>query len=180
MVLVATMLAAAIFGAGDQYLGSLTTLGPWTYQVSLLSAPWLLLAFLAGCCQREKRRAIAVGLAATLVALGGYMLMTLSPVEHAQLSLTTVTGFVRSDPLIFVGGVVTGPLFGWLGYRWRTQRAWLGAAVTAALLSLEPVVHYEVGRPVLTTTVAVSEAVAGLVIAAVFALLRPRPAPAAL
>jgi Family of unknown function (DUF6518) len=179
MVLVATMLMAAVFGAADQYLGSLTTLGPWASQVSLLSAPWLLLAFLAGCWQREKRRAIAVGLSATLVALGGYMLMTLSPTENAQLSLTTVSGFVRSDPLIFVGGLVTGPLFGWLGYRWRSQRAWLGAAVTAALLSLEPVVHYEVGRPVLTTTVAVSEVVAGLLVAGLFVVLRPRAATAA-
>jgi PPE-repeat protein len=50
-------LLSAVFGAGDQYLGSLTGSGHgwpvgWSSDVSLLSAPWLVLPFLAGATQR--------------------------------------------------------------------------------------------------------------------------------
>lgn len=53
---------ATAFGAGDQYLGSLSA-HPWGADVSLLSAPWLVLPFLAGATRREPRRAAALGLA---------------------------------------------------------------------------------------------------------------------
>jgi hypothetical protein len=46
--------------------------------------------------------------------------------------------------LLLVATMLAAAIFG---------AAWLDAVVTAALLSLEPVVHYEVGRPVLSTTV---------------------------
>jgi hypothetical protein len=56
IVVAAALVAAALFGGGDQYLGSLSW-HPWAADVSLLSAPWLVLAFLAGCTQRDPRRA---------------------------------------------------------------------------------------------------------------------------
>ena len=52
MVVLAVVLA---FGGGDQYLGSLLA-HPWAADVSVLSAPWLALAFLAGWTQREPKR----------------------------------------------------------------------------------------------------------------------------
>src|SRR5438093_959824 len=117
MVFVALILAA-IFGAGDQYLGSLSWV-PWGADVSLLSAPWLVLAFLAGWTQRDPRRAAAVGLACTLAAVAGYGAMTLSPVENAVVTLRSISGFARSENDVIVGGLVTGPLFGWFGQQWR-------------------------------------------------------------
>jgi len=56
MVTTVALVLAALFGAGDQYLGSFS-MHPWMADVSLLSAPWLVLAFLAGWTQREPRRA---------------------------------------------------------------------------------------------------------------------------
>jgi hypothetical protein len=63
MVIALALLAAAAFGAGDQYLGSGHIWGiGWPTDVSLLSAPWLVLAFVAGSTQRDPRRAALLGL----------------------------------------------------------------------------------------------------------------------
>src|SRR5689334_24483942 len=133
---------------------------PWGADVSLLSAPWLLLPFLAGCTQRTARRGAFVGFACVATALLAYGLMTLSPVEHAQMTLRTVRGFVQSEARVLVGSVVTGPVFGWLGYRWRVHRAWLGALAPAAALVLEPAVH-----AIRFRDVAFAEVAAGLAMA---------------
>jgi hypothetical protein len=165
MISLVTVLVAAAFGAADQYLGSIQGhFGgfAWTTDVSLLSAPWLLLAFVAGCTQRDPRRAAFLGLGATFAALVGYMAMTLSPMENAHLSAVGVAGFVRSDPYIFVGGVATGPLFGWFGQRWRVHRAWRGAVVAGAMLCLEPLAHVVAGRAITSVTVAWTEVGIGL------------------
>ncbi|MFN2624421.1 MAG: YhjD/YihY/BrkB family envelope integrity protein, partial [Chthoniobacterales bacterium] len=42
-------------------------------------------------------------------------------------------GFAVSERSVLLGGVVTGPLFGWFGQQWRTRGAIAGALVTAAL-----------------------------------------------
>jgi hypothetical protein len=165
MISLVTLVLAAAFGAADQYLGSIQGhfgTFAWATDVSLLSAPWLLLAFVAGCTQKDPRRAAILGLGATFAALVGYMLMTLSPVENAHLSAVGVAGFVRSDPFIFVGGIATGPLFGWFGQRWRVHRAWRGAVVAAAMLCLEPLAHIAVGRAITSATVAWTEVGVGL------------------
>ena len=84
MVVVLALVLSAVFGAGDQYLGSLQGSGHiwaagWATDVSLLSAPWLVLPFIVGTTQRDPRRAALLGLACTYAALLGYLLMTLSP-----------------------------------------------------------------------------------------------------
>jgi hypothetical protein len=158
------LLFAALFGAGDQYLGSFS-MHPWMADVSLLSAPWIVLAFIAGCTQREPKRAALLGLGCTLAALVGYGLMTLSPVENAQITATSVRGFVISEQRVILGGLVTGPLFGWFGYRWRVDRAWLGALSAAAALCLEPVARIQVGQAITSHTVLLAEVVVGLAMA---------------
>jgi hypothetical protein len=163
-MVVLSLAVAFVFGAADQYLGSLEGhFGhfAWATDISLLSAPWLLLAFATGATQRFARRAALLGLAATFAALIGYTLMTLSPIENAQLSVAAVAGFVRSDPLTFVGGVTTGPLFGWFGHRWRVNHSWRAALVTAATLCLEPLAHLAARRPIASSTVAYSEVLVG-------------------
>jgi hypothetical protein len=104
---------------------------------------------------------VLLGAAATMAALGGYLLMTLSPTENAHLSVAAAVGFVRSDPLTFIGGMVTGPLFGWLGHRWRVDRYWCGALIAVATLCLEPLAHLAVRRPIASSTVAYSEVIMG-------------------
>jgi hypothetical protein len=54
---------AAAFGAADQFLGARSSvLGAWATEASLLSAPWLLVAFGAGWSQPTAKRA-AIGFA---------------------------------------------------------------------------------------------------------------------
>ena len=161
MVVALALVLAAAFGAGDQYLGSLSW-HPWAADVSLLSAPWLVLAFLAGWTQREPRRAALVGLACTVSALTGYGLMTLSPVENAHLTLQSATAFAASEAPVILGGFVTGPVFGWFGQRWRTRRAWVGALATAAAVSLEPVLRIPAGRAIRFEAVWAAEVAAGI------------------
>jgi hypothetical protein len=163
MVVVLALVLAFAFGGADQYLGSLLA-HPWAADVSLLSAPWLVLPFLAGWTQREPKRAALLGLACTFSALLGYGLMTLSPIEGAQLTVTTIRGFVLSSSLVIVGGLFTGPLFGWLGNRWRSDRAWLAALAVAGAVSLEPLARVAAGDAYAIDfrTVWVAEVAAGL------------------
>ena len=171
MVIALALLLSVAFGAGDQYLGSLAGSGHvwaagWSSDVSLLSAPWLVLPFVAGVTQRDPRRAALLGFACTYAALLGYGLMTLSPVEHAHLTAATVRGFIVSERAVLVGGVVTGPLFGWFGQQWRTRRAIAGALVTATVLCLEPFARRAVARPIIDRDVWLAEVAAGLALAA--------------
>lgn len=91
--------------------------------VSLLSAPWLVLPFAFGCGQLHPG-AVTIGLVVTLSALLGYFLMIMGPFAGGQwnLSLHEVRGLFLSNTLNIFGGFVTGPLYGFLGQRWRTRR----------------------------------------------------------
>ncbi len=133
--------------------------------MSLLSAPWLVLAFVAGWTQRGPRRAALLGMACTFAALVGYGLMTLSPVEHAHLTLQSSAAFVRSGVGVFAGAIVTGPLFGWFGYRWRAGRAWAGASLAAAAVLLEPLAHSAAGSAIRFRTISVAEIAVGTALA---------------
>ena len=161
MVVAAALVLALGFGGADQYLGSLSA-HPWATDVSLLSAPWLVIAFLAGWTQQSGKRAAVLGVACTLSALVGYGLMTLSPAENAQLTLQSGVAFLRSGLGVLGGAIVTGPLFGWLGYRWRTGRAWIGPSVTATAVLLEPLAHSAVGSAIRARTVSAAEMAMGL------------------
>ena len=136
------------FGAGDQYLGSVNAPGLWTVSLSLLSAPWLVLPFAFGCSQPRARRAAMVGLVVTLAALLGYFLMIMGPFEggRSSLNLHEIRGLLLSNARNIVGGLVTGPLYGFLGQRWRTRRAWLSAALVAGALCLEPLAEPVAGN----------------------------------
>ena len=164
MAAVVALLLAALFGAGDQYLGSMSW-HPWAADVSLLSAPWLVLAFAAGCTQRDPLRAALLGLGCTATALLGYGLMTLSPVENAHLTTATALGFVTSERPVLVGGIVTGPVFGVLGQRWRVHGAWLGALATAATVCLEPLARERAGDTIRFRSVSEAEIAVGIVLA---------------
>jgi hypothetical protein len=149
---VAYLVAAIVgllFGAVDQYLGTIR-FGPWAWTVSGMSAPWLVLPFLVGMIQDRSRRAMALGLVVTLAALVGYFSMTYSPMEGTPID-EFLPGFwtiVSTDynPIWILGGIVTGPLFGLLGHRWRVDRSWVSAALVAGALCLEPLVRGVTGR----------------------------------
>jgi hypothetical protein len=150
--------AAFAFGAADQYLqvvipsGSHLSASLFAVQISGMSAPWLLVAFLAGAWQGSQRRAALVGLGATWLAILAWTLMIISPMEgshlgapppgwHGSYNQLTVHMFAASlatQLMWFAGGLISGPLYGWLGYRWRTRRSAAACLVAALPVLLEP------------------------------------------
>jgi len=159
------------FGALDQHLGSLVALGPWASSVSGLSAPWLVLPFLAGWTQPRPRRAMLIGLAAVAAALLGYFLMTVSPFEGVPPSrlAAAFAAMARANAPWVVGGVVTAPLYGLLGQRWRVGRSWASAALLAGCVCLEPSARWAVGRLPGANGVWLAEIAVGIGLAAYFA-----------
>jgi hypothetical protein len=128
-----------------------------------LSAPWLLVPFLAGATQAERGRAGWLGLAAAFAALAGYFGMMWSPFEgvdlvHAQ-QTTVVGGHVHVTVIAYrpaqiarhilhllgsqapwmVAGIATGPIFGLLGREWRSRHTWRSALAIGGAFCLEPV-----------------------------------------
>jgi len=146
-----TIVAGLLFGAIDQYLGTVhvtSRLGWWTITVSGMSAPWLVLPFLAGITQDRWRRAAALGLVVTLSALVGYFAMSNSAFEGVPIARfwpRTIT-MIRSEPnpLWILGGMVAGPLYAYFGHRWRVARSWLAAVLVTCALWLEPLVRSSV------------------------------------
>ena len=159
-----------VFGAGDQYLGTIR-FDPWAWTVSGMSAPWLVLPFAVGMTQDRSRRAAGLGLVVTLSALVGYFAMTYSPMESVPID-QFLPGFVRIattgyNPLWILGGIVTGPLFGVLGHRWRVARSWISVALVAGALCLEPLARVAVGRLAPPPLVWGVEVALGLIVAGV-------------
>src|SRR5580698_5720145 len=149
MAFLVIVLGGLVFGAGDQYLGTVhavAAMGSWSTSVSLLSAPWLILPFVVGTTQVRPRRAAMAGLVITLSALAGYFAMTLSPMEGVHFSLVELRGLLGTNRLNEIGGLIGGPVFGWLGYRWHTRRSWLAAAIVTGVLCLEPIAVSVAGR----------------------------------
>jgi hypothetical protein len=173
--LVAVILGLA-FGAGDQYLGTLLWIGPWTATAAQVSAPWLILPFVAGLTQERSRRAAVLGLTVTVSALFGYFAMSYSPMEVHPWSLerftrgmvaVTTTGY---NPAYILVGLVTGPLFGLLGQRWRVRRSWVSAALVVGALCLEPAARWASGHLLPPAPVWTVEVVSGAVVGVVFAV----------
>jgi hypothetical protein len=200
--LIIALTAAFAFGAIDQYVGGLRS--SFLTGVSGMSAPWLLVPFLAGAWQPRQRRAALAGLAATWLSVFGYVLMIVSPMEGThlgprpagltgswtQLSPHLFLATLASQWLWFAGGLLTGPLYGWLGYRSRSRRSWATALVAVLPVLLEPVARVLVGRfglayvsglpfrgqgggPAAITEVAVGLLLTGVVVTAMFQRGRP-------
>jgi hypothetical protein len=173
VIFLAAALAGLAFGAADQYLGSLRSmlaLGPWAVSVSQMSAPWLLLPFAFGCTQNRARRAMLLGLVATVAALVGYLAMTVSPVENVALRAVPsgAWAWIRTNLPVIVGGLVTGPVFGLLGQRWRVERWWPSAALVAGAFVLEPLARQVDGRLLGPAWIWPVEMALGLALAAAF------------
>ncbi len=167
MVFILAALVGGAFGGVDQYLGSLAAV-PWLVDASLLSAPWLLLPFLFGCSQSTARRGVALGCVATASALVGYFVMTLSPLEgvHLHGHFAPILALLRSECDVIVGGVVSAPLYGYLGFRWRTTKSWISAVLVGGAFCLEPLASALVGRLPQRTTVWVGEVAVGVLLTA--------------
>jgi hypothetical protein len=101
-----------------------------------------LVPFLAGAWQSGQRRAALVGLAATWLAVLAYVLMIVSPLEGAHLTPQTFAVSLASQWPWFAGGLITGPIYGWLGYRWRALQFPAAALLAALPILLEPAARW--------------------------------------
>ena len=168
--------ASALFGAGDQYLGSLVW--PLFTAVSLMSAPWLLLPFCIGCSQLTARRAALLAFAGLVAALAGYTVMIMSPVEGVHnLTARLAVGVLSSQSRWLPAAALAGPLYGILGQRWRVHRSMLSAVLAVSPLLLEPVSRFlqlESGQPLAY----VAEVAVGMLAAWYFAMSRTSRLPA--
>lgn len=163
---------AAAFGAADQYLGTSHLQGgyhPVASTISGLSAPWLLLAFCFGWTQVRPRPAALLGLTATLAALAGYFAMMWSPAEGVHMRLAMMAHLViRSQARNVLGGLATGPVYGWLGQAWRARRSLTSALLAASPLTLEPVARVMADQAWGPPPAYAAEAIAGVLLAACF------------
>ena len=138
------LVAAFAFGAIDQLVpwavskSSHLGVSLFAVQVSKMSAPWLLVPFLAGAWQASRVRAAVVGLAAPWLAVLAYVVMIVSPMEGVHLTPRTLALSLASQWPWFAGGLITGPVYGWLGHLWRTRRSALAALLAALPVLLEP------------------------------------------
>jgi len=67
-----------------------------------------------------------------------------------------------------VAGLVTGPLYGLLGQRWRVHRSWISATLVTGALCLEPFARHAVGQVAPPGVVWDAEVVMGGAVAACF------------
>jgi hypothetical protein len=131
------------FGAGDQYLGSIHVSAHFAAAstVSGMSAPWLLLPFVAGVTCHAARRSALAGLVSSVFAVAGYTAMIISPVEGAH-PVGALLATPRSQLVWFLAAMVSGPVYGVLGYRWRAFRSRLAAVLATGPLLLEPIAGF--------------------------------------
>ena len=106
-----------------------------------ISAPWLLLSFLAGSTFARVRVAALLGLVAALAALAAFyagesVILDLGP--HSWLTDLNLT--MRAGGYYFIQGLVSGPIFGALGGLWARRRSATVGVVPALLFALEPLI----------------------------------------
>jgi len=150
-VFVITLVAASMFGATEERLGSWGN--GFAHQVGgQMSALWLLVPFLAGVTQARRTSAMTIAVVASWVSLLAYVAMNLSPVAGVhwssrpvglygtwnEVSMAMVSAALLSQWPWFVGATLLGPFLGWLGWRWRTEWRWLLALPVALMIAVEP------------------------------------------
>jgi hypothetical protein len=187
MAFVLAIVIGFVFGAVDQYLGTVhvtSRLGWWTITVSGMSAPWLVLPFLAGMTQQRAKRAVALGVVVVMTALAGYFSMSNSVFESVPVAnfwpRTVRMATTEANLLWIVGGLITGPIYAYFGHRWRVARSWVGAALVTLALCLEPLARSIAGTEFVggglsgSPVVWRSEVLIGLAAAATFAVVLVR------
>jgi DNA-binding beta-propeller fold protein YncE len=135
------LVAAAAFGVVEQWAGAarpglVAALGG-------VSAPWLALPFLAGALPRSRRGALVLGLAAVLVAIAAFVTARWGFVQTFGSGPATFLWTVLDQFEWLFGAVVSGPVYGWLGRRWRATRSWLAALAVTVPVMIEPALRWE-------------------------------------
>jgi hypothetical protein len=111
-----------------------------------LSAPWVLVAFVAGTWSSRLWSAALLGLLATMTALIGFYLLTTLVVDLGGHGfLDDLRRELSANRAYLEGGLLTGPSFGAFGGWWRQTRSLGTTAVAGALMAGEPIVLATIG-----------------------------------
>jgi len=169
LAVVGVLVAAAAFGAVEQWAGT----GHSAFVTALggMAAPWLVLPFLVGASRASRGGARVHGFAVALVAVIGFLTANAGPVQALTSGPSAVLWAMLDQLPWLFGAVVSGPVYGLLGYRWRVTRSWPVALAVSAPVMLEPALRWWLSsRGMLIwapyAPVAWAEALAGLVLTA--------------
>lgn len=106
-----------------------------------LSAPWVLVGFLAGLQSRRIWLAALLGLFATMVALIAFYLLTNALIDLARGGyLANLRQELSANIAYLEAGLVSGLLFGALGGWWSRFRPARTSVLIGGVLMLEPIV----------------------------------------
>jgi MFS family permease len=139
--------------------------------------------FIVGCTQRSAKRAVVLGLLVTVAALAGYFYASnsfLEGVPFADAWPRTVAMVTSGYNVMWiVGGAITGPLYAYLGHRWRVARSWVGAALVTVALCFEPLARGAVGAAIAggltgSRSVWTAEALIGIAVGCAFLIAAGR------
>jgi hypothetical protein len=132
------LLAAAAFGVVMSLIKG--SGGGARLQFGNLSAPWLLVAFVAGSRYCRLGAAAAAGVLATMAALIGFYGDQIPLTDFSPASIVAPHG------VVFAGAVITGLLFGALGFAWAARGSQLALGVLALMFVAEPVAQLGSGE----------------------------------
>jgi hypothetical protein len=148
--------------------------------VANLSAPWLLLPFVAGATAGGGRvgRAALVGLLVSFVALAGFYVANSFVLHLGPHPWLVDLRLAFGDGYFFKFALLSGPAFGALGARWQLTRSRPLGVLVAALFVFEPFawLAYYGGLYTSDASVWAVEVVAGLAACALL-VARPRRPP---
>ncbi|MDX6451807.1 MAG: hypothetical protein QOH16_1856 [Gaiellaceae bacterium] len=112
-----------------------------------LSAPWIVIPFLAATRYRSVWRATLVGVATTLAALLGFYVAEAAILDLGAhpwyIDLKLTAGSVN---IYEKSGVFSGALYGALGGLWATRRSVLAAATVGLAFLGEPAITFVISR----------------------------------
>ena len=137
------LVVAAAFGAVEQRAGAGTEHPAFVSALAEMAAPWLALPFLAGASWASRRRVRLLGLAVALVAVAGFLVASVGVVQTFTSGPSALLWAMLFQLPWLLGAAVSGPVYGWLGYRWRVTRSWWAALAATAPFMLEPVVRWQ-------------------------------------
>jgi hypothetical protein len=159
LAVVFALTAAFLLGAIDQYMGARNDM--FLTQVSKgMSALWLVAPFIAAMWSLNRRSAMLIGLGAAWLSVLAYVLMILSPMEgthwgpapsglHGTWNQLTLVGSLHtllSQWQWWVLGALAGPVFGLLGFLWRSNRCQVYGLPIAIAIMMEPPARWAATR----------------------------------
>jgi Family of unknown function (DUF6518) len=119
----------------------------WQQTFGNLSAPWMLVPFLAGTACERASSATLVGLGATFAAfLGFYTAEAVVLDLGAHPWYTDLQLALGSGHVYWKLGVLSGPLFGLLGWVWASRRWLIAPLVLGLAFVTEPLIIWSLGH----------------------------------